>query len=97
MEELFRVAIHHDNDCGYIEYDPKRGQIKVVLDNPAKRAEVEKFLGQEHVIRVAHTLRDFTESTGLPAENLQSLQVVLANLWINTGVLVDWSRPVISC
>ena len=97
MGELFRVAIHHDNDCGYIEYDPDVRQITVVLDDAAKRGEVEAFLRRKHVIRVAkHSLRDFTESTGFPAESLDFLKVVLTSLWEDTGVLVDWSRPIIS-
>jgi hypothetical protein len=97
MGELFRVAIHHDNDCGYIEYDPNLKQIKVVLDDAAKRGEVEAYLSRKHLIRVARTLRDFTESSGFPAESLGSLKAVLNHLWQHTGVFVDWSRPVASC
>ena len=81
MGEFFRVAIHHDNDCGYIEYDPDAQQIKVVLDDAAKRGEVETYLGRKHIIRVAQTLRDFTELTGFPAESLGTLKLVLGHLW----------------
>lgn len=98
MGELFRVAIHHEDDCGYVEYDPDTKQIKVILDDPVKRGEVEAYLHREHAIRAAQkTLLDFTESIGFPAESLSSLQVVLTHLWEHTGVLVDWSRPVPSC
>jgi len=96
MEELFRVAIHYANDCGYIEYDPDTRKIKVILGNSAKRGEVEAFLSRNHVIRVAQqTLRDFKESIGFPPDNLGTLQMVLTKLWEDTGVFVDWSRPVV--
>ncbi|MDR3588450.1 MAG: hypothetical protein P4N41_02160 [Negativicutes bacterium] len=96
MGELFQVAIHHDNDCGYIEYDPDARQIKVILDDAAKRGEVEAYLGRKHLIRVATDLCEFSESTGFPAESLANLKLVLAHLWRHTGVFVDWSRPVAS-
>ena len=95
MEQFFRVAIHYDNDLGYIEYGETSRKIKVVLNNSAKKTEVENFLGKRQVIRVTQNgLRDFVESTVQPAESLAALKYVLTNLWKNTEVYVDWSRPV---
>lgn len=95
MGELFRVAIHHDDDCGYVEYDEVARKIKVVLGDAVKRSEVEAFLNKKHVMRVAQqTLLDFKESTGFAADSLANLQIILTRLWEQTGVFVDWSRPV---
>jgi hypothetical protein len=95
MGEVYRVAIHHDNDCGYIEYDPDTKKVRVVLDDAVKRRAVESFLQSNHIIRVAQrTLRDFREFTVAPNQDLGTLKLVLTRLWQDTGVLVDWSRPV---
>lgn len=94
MAEVFRVAIHHDDDCGYIEYDADTRQVKVVLDDVAKRSEIEAFLSKKQLIREAETLLDFKEATVLPTDSVGTLKAVLAQLWQNTDVFVDWSRPV---
>jgi hypothetical protein len=95
MGEIFRVAIHHDDDCGYIEYDPATRKINVVLGDAVKRGEVEAFLSKKHVMRIAQqTLLEFKESTGFAADSLANLQIILTHLWEQTGVFVDWSRPV---
>jgi hypothetical protein len=94
MSELFRVAIHYENDNGYIEYDVASKQIKVVLDN-AKRQEVEDYLGKQHIISNANlTVHDFTDQPIVPAESLDNLKLALSRMWKNIDVLVDWSRPV---
>ena len=95
MSEPFQVAIHHDNDCGYIEYHPDTRKITVVLDDAAKRREVEAYLSRPHTIRVAETLLDFSEKTVPANESLAVLQVVLTDLWVHTEVYVDWSRPLV--
>lgn len=95
MTEMFRVAIHFRNDNGYIEYDPNTKQIKVLLADEGKRQEVEKYLAAEHFIRSANkTLVDFQPAKTIPYENVEQLKLALTRLWENTGVLVDWSRPV---
>lgn len=96
MDDFFRVAVHYNNDCGYIEYNLTTHQIEVVLDDASKRSAVEAFLTREHVLKMAQdTLLDFKQVTGVPTENLKMLQVALGDLWINTKVHVDWSRPVV--
>lgn len=96
MGELYRVAIHHDNDCGYIEYDLDVKSITVYLSDALKRSAVEAYLGTRHVIPTAqNTLRDFKELFVVPNENQAALKLALTRLWEHTGVLVDWSRPVV--
>lgn len=94
MGEIYRVAIHYDNDCGYIEYDVETKNVKVMLADAVTRKTVEAFLHSEHLLREARTLRDFQDKTALPSESLASLKLALTQLWPQTGVFVDWSRPV---
>lgn len=95
MNDLFQVAIHYDRDNGFIEYDCVSKQIKVQLEDEAKRREVEAYLSTTQIIRAAqHTLVDFTEWQAVPNEDVRTLQLALARLWETTGVHVDWSRPV---
>ncbi len=94
MGEIYRVAIHHDNDCGYIEYDVETKSIKVMLADTVTRKTVETFLHSKHLLREALTLRDFQDRTAVPTDNLAFLKSSLTMLWQQTGVFVDWSRPV---
>ncbi|SDF64320.1 hypothetical protein [Sporolituus thermophilus] len=94
MSEIYRVAIHHANDNGYIEYDPATKTIKVILADDGKRRQVEAFLSTKHVIRMAQkTLRDFKDAVAVPTESVEQLKLALTRLWEHTGVYVDWSRP----
>ena len=36
MGEIYKVAIHYGNDCGYVEYDPDRKSIRIELDHAEK-------------------------------------------------------------
>ncbi|HWR41024.1 MAG TPA: hypothetical protein VN611_16150 [Patescibacteria group bacterium] len=95
MGELYRVAIHYDNDCGFVEYDTAEKQLRVLLDHEEKRRETEAYLMQRHTIRKAgQRLLDFSEVDILPVDNLEDLKLALTRLWQKTGVYVDWSRPV---
>lgn len=95
MNKSFKVAIQFENKCGFIEYDAGEKNIKVTFDNQDKRQEIEKYLSCEHTIRIAgQKLMDFSEKTILPSENVDNLKTALTRMWQETGVLVDWSRPV---
>lgn len=95
MADLFRVAVHYDNDNGYIEYDSVNNKMKVALVDEAKRHEAEEFLSRPHVIGVPqNTIRDFKDETIEPLKDVRSFKLALTRLWENTGVHVDWSRPV---
>jgi hypothetical protein len=97
LKDVFRVAIHFDNDCGYIEYNPTKKIATVILANLVKRREVEDFLNSKHIVLVAQrTLREFGEMSAIPTESLETLKLMLTRLWEQTGVYVDWSRPVIA-
>lgn len=95
MGDIFRVAIHHDDDYGYIEYDQTTHGITVVLDHPGKRDKVTAYLTGDHVINAPNqTLLDFAPANIRPTSDLASLKLALTRLWAHTGVLVDWSRPI---
>lgn len=95
MSEVFRVAIHYDKENGYIEYDQSTKLAKVFLDHSVKKPEVESFLSTTRTIRAAQTgLCDFKEWQAVPIEDLATFKLALGKLWEQTGVHVDWSRPV---
>lgn len=94
MEDLYRVAVHYENDNGFIEYDPGSKQLNVILAAEAKKREVEQFLTAEHEINApVHTIQDFKKCLVKPVDSLQNLKLALTRLWQATGVHVDWSRP----
>lgn len=95
MADLFRVAVHYGNDNGYIEYDSVNKKVNVALVDESKRREAEEFLTRTHVIGVPQSnIRDFKDETVEPLKDIESFKLVLTRLWENTGVHVDWSRPV---
>ncbi|XEQ95074.1 hypothetical protein SCACP_39770 [Sporomusa carbonis] len=95
MQQSYKVAIHHGNDYGFVEYDQESKKVKVVLDNAAIRQVVETYLASEHVIRLAgEGLMDFKDVTVRPAESIDNLQAALTRMWEKIGVYVDWSHPV---
>lgn len=95
MENTFRVAIHCNEDLGYIEYAIDSKTAKVVLHDPAKKAEAEAFLDAAHEFQIPHeTLRDFTTETIQPLSSLENFKLTLTRIWESTDIYVDWSRPV---
>ena len=94
-DRIYGVAVRCRNCIGWVEYDREAKTVKVCLDDAQAVADAEKFLSEKHEIRVPHeTLRDFSEVTVDPLADEKSFQLVLTRLWENTGVHVDWSRPV---
>lgn len=89
------MAISFKNDLGYIEYDDENKNASVVLANDEGRALAEKFLHTIHEILIPHeTLLDFTREAIDPLANVGNFKVALTKLWEETGIHVDWSRPV---
>lgn len=92
---IFRVAIHYGDAVGTIEYDDVRHDFCVHLADAEKRREVEEFLCAKHVFNIARkTLRDFQACEFFPVESVDKFKIALTEVWKNTGVFVDWSRPV---
>lgn len=95
METTFSVAISYQEDLGYIEYDAAEKKATVVLANEEGKRLTEEYLNTPRAISVPHeTLMDFTEETIDPLADVESLKTALTRLWNETGVHVDWSRPV---
>ena len=95
METAFSVAVSYENALGYIEYDADTKTAKVVLDNEKGKQLVEDYLHTVHEINIPHeTLMDFTAEQIDPLSDVESLKTALTRLWNQTGVHVDWSRPV---
>ncbi|MBO4401278.1 MAG: hypothetical protein J5809_05485 [Selenomonadaceae bacterium] len=95
MTENFSVAISYGENLGYVEYDEAARKVIVVLGDETGRRKAEEFLAQVHEIGIPHkTLLDFTTEKINPQADAESLKLALTRLWENTGVHVDWSRPV---
>ena len=95
MESAFSVAVSYEKDLGYIEYDAQAKAANVVLANEKGKQLIEDYLHSVHEIRIPHeTLMDFTAEQIDPLSDVESLKTALTRLWNQTGVHVDWSRPV---
>lgn len=95
MENRYCVAIHFNEDIGYVEYNEVERKAKVVLGDELKKTAVEEFLTKMHEIRVPQeTLRDFVDKKVDALADLESFKLAMTRLWGQTGVYVDWSRPV---
>lgn len=95
MTENFSVAISYGENLGYVEFDEAAKKVIVVLGDEEGKRKAEKFLSEVHEIKIPHeTLLDFTAEKINPQADAESLKIALTRLWENTGVHVDWSRPV---
>ena len=91
----YSVAISYGDVLGWIDYDGSAHRAEVHLADEKGRTAVEEFLAKDHEVEVPHkTLMDFTKETITPLANKESLTLALTRLWNDTGVQVDWSRPV---
>lgn len=92
----FKVTIHYQNSYGFIEYDETNRKFVVELPDVDKKKLVEQYLSTEHVIRIAQDgLRNFAEKATDPAKSLENFKIALTRMWNSTGVIVDWSHPVV--
>ena len=95
MANIFSVAVSYNDSLGYVEFDEAAHKMDIVLTDEQGRAAAEKFLTEPHDINVPHdNLMDFTVETINPLADVRSFQITLTRLWEETGVHVDWSRPV---
>jgi len=95
LTENFSVAISYGENLGYVEFDEATKKVIVVLGDEEGKRKAEKFLSEVHEIKIPHeTLLDFTAEKIDPKADAESLKIALTRLWENTGVHVDWSRPV---
>ena len=95
MSETYSVAVSYGDVLGWIDYDGAAQSAAVYLADEKGRAAVENFLAAAHEVEVPHeTLMDFTKETVTPLADRETFELALTRLWNETGVQVDWSRPV---
>lgn len=95
MSDTYSVAISCGEVLGWIDYDAAACSASVNLADEKGRAAVENFLAVPHEVEMPHeTLMDFTKETVEPLADRESFELALTRLWNETGVQVDWSRPV---
>ena len=92
----FKVTIHYEDSYGFVGYSEADKKLVVKLPDTDKKKVVEEYFSTEHVIRVAQDgLMTFVEKIINPLQNLENFKIALTQLWNYTGVMVDWSHPVI--
>ena len=95
MSENFSVAISYGENLGYVEFDETTKKVIIEIGDEVAKRKAEEFLSRVHEIKIPHeTLLDFTTEKINPQADAESLKLALTRLWENTGVHVDWSRPV---
>ena len=95
MNENFSVAISYGENLGYVEFDEATKKVIIEIGDEVAKSKAEEFLSRVHEIKIPHeTLLDFTTEKINPQADAESLKLALTRLWENTGVHVDWSRPV---
>ncbi|WP_037351122.1 hypothetical protein [Selenomonas sp. FOBRC9] len=95
MSDMYSVAISYGDVLGWIDYDADARTATVNLADEKGRAAAEAFLAADHEVEVPHeTLMDFTKESVTPLADRDSFELALTRLWNETGVQVDWSRPV---
>ena len=82
MSDTYSVAISYGEVLGWIDYNGAARSARASLAAP-------------HEVEMPHeTLMDFTKETVTPLADRESFELALTRLWNETGVQVDWSRPV---
>ncbi len=95
MTPTYSVAISFGKDLGWLDYDAAAKAAEVHIANDTAKGHIEDFLHQKHTIGVPHdSLIDFTLVEIDPLADERSFELSITRLWEETGVSVDWSRPV---
>jgi hypothetical protein len=94
---LQSVTLNFHGHYGYLDYNEENGKITVHIEGQeAAEQAVLDFLAKPLTISVpcdeACTYH-FHKVTFQANENWESCKQVLSRLWVNTGVLVEWSMP----
>ncbi len=91
----FTVTLNYRGTYGFLEYDETTKSAEVTFPLAEEKARVEEFLKKPLTLDVVEgkTIYDFTSKTLDPLESIESLKTCLTRLWVNTGVLVEWSMP----
>lgn len=91
-----KVAIHHKDDYGWVEYDSVSKEVMVTHSNEAVKNTVSHYLGEERDITVPigdeKSLGDRSIVSIKPLENQSNLEIALTEMYHATGVHVDWGK-----
>lgn len=91
-----QITINYEGNYGIVELDDQLHIITAEIKGaPEKAAETVKFLAEprEVAVLVGPTIRDVQKKTVTAKDDLESFRLALTRLWVNTGVLVEWSMP----
>lgn len=90
------VTLNYNGNYGYVEYTEESKGLAICIPNsPEKEQEVEKFLTTPQTMDIPSkdSIREFETVTLTGTDNVRVFGIVLTRLWVNTGVLVEWSMP----
>ncbi len=80
-------------DTGTVVYDVQKKEIIVnFLEDEGIKKDIKAHLSKEHVFLIpeSNVIDDFRKEKGFPKDNLTFFQLALCELYINTGVWVEW-------
>lgn len=89
------VAVHTgDNDNGVIIYDVETKEVEIRIPNKELAAAAHAYLTTEQTLHRYTGLQTYDEIKAVPTRDVETLKIALGYMWKETGVHVDWSRPV---
>ena len=89
-------TINYEGHYGVVCYDDETKEITArIPDNDAMAEKVVEFLSEPHTMDVPQKdiISEFQTITINPKDSLLDFKQTLTRLWVNTGVLVEWSMP----
>ena len=89
-------TLNYNGHYGYLDYNEETHEMTVFIpDGEAAAQKVRDFLNQPRKLEVPtdECTYHFGEITVDPRKSWEDCQQALTRLWVNTGVLVEWSMP----
>lgn len=90
------VTLNYQGHYGYLDYNEETHEMTVFIPDAEVAAQkVREFLTGPRQLQVPtdQCTYHFGEVTVDPGKSWQDCQQALTRLWVNTGVLVEWSMP----
>lgn len=89
-------TINYEGHYGTVCYDDETKEITAQIpDNDDVAKKVVEFLSVPHTMDIPKKdiIREFQTVTINAKDSLEDFKQTLTRLWVNTGVLVEWSMP----
>ena len=90
------VTLNYNGHYGALDYNEETKELTVTIKGETQiEQKVMDYLAAPHKMEVTidACTYHFEERTFLARDSWKDCQQVLTRLWVNTGVLVEWSMP----